>query len=73
MKKNINVTIIDAVGEWQAYKKFIDPRIEIINLNKKNIFKYLPKGNFFKSRLSYILIFFLNFFKLLNLINEKKT
>ena len=71
-EKNINVAIIDAIGEWQDYKKFIDPKIKIINLNKKNIFKYLPKGNFFKSRLSYILIFFLNFFKLLNLINEKK-
>ena len=71
-KNNVNVAIIDAVGEWTNYKKLIDPKIEIINLNKKNIFKYLPKGNFFKSRLSYVLIFVLNFFKLLNLIKNKR-
>ena len=71
-KNNINVAIIDAVGEWTNYKKLIDPKIEIINLNKKNIFRYLPKGNFFKSRLSYVLIFVLNFFKLLNLIKNKR-
>ncbi len=71
-KNNVKVAIIDAVGEWTNYKKLIDPKIEIINLNKKNIFRYLPKGNFFKSRLSYVLIFVLNFFKLLNLIKNKR-
>jgi glycosyltransferase involved in cell wall biosynthesis len=69
---NVNVAIIDAIGEWKNYKKLIDPKIEIINLNKKNIFEYLPKGSFIKSRLSYVLIFFLTFFKLLDLINKKK-
>ena len=71
-KNNVNVAIIDAIGEWTNYKKLIDPKIEIINLNKKNIFRYLPKGNFFKSRLSYVLIFVLNFFKLFNLIKNKR-
>ena len=69
---NVNVAIIDAIGEWKNYKKLIDPKIEIINLNKKNILEYLPKGGFIKSRLSYVLIFFLTFFKLLDLINKKK-
>ena len=54
-KNNLNVTIVDAIGEWKNYKKLIDPKIEIINLNKKNILEYLPKGGFIKSRLSYIL------------------
>ena len=57
-ENNVNLAIIDAVGEWEDYKKLIDPKIEIINLNKKKILKYLPKGSFFKSRLSYVLIFF---------------
>ena len=70
---NINVAIVDAVGEWNNYKKLIDPKIEIINLNKKNILNYLPKGGFLKSRISYTLIFILTFFKLLNLLNKKKT
>ena len=69
---NINVAIIDAIGEWKNYKRLIDPKIEIINLNKKNTFGYLPKGNFLKSRISYTLIFILTFFKLLNLLNKKK-
>ena len=45
---NINLALIDAIGEWEDYKKIIDPKIEIINLNKKKILKYLPKGRFFQ-------------------------
>ena len=71
-KKNLNIAIIDAIGEWKNYKKKINSKIEIINLYKKNIYKYLPKENFFKSRLSYVLIFVLTFFKLLSLISKKK-
>ena len=65
-KNNINVAIIDAIGEWKNYRKIINPKIEIINLSKKNISESLPKVGFFKSRLSYALIFALTFFKLLN-------
>jgi len=36
-ENNINVAIIDAIGEWKNYRKIINPKIEIINLNKKNI------------------------------------
>ena len=71
-ENNVNLAIIDAIGEWKNYKKIIDPKIEIINLNKKNIFQYLPKGGFFKSRFSYVLIFILTFYKLFNLINKEK-
>ena len=71
-KNNINVAIIDAIGEWKNYRKIINPKIEIINLSKKNISETLPKVGFFKSRLSYALIFALTFFKLLNLINKEK-
>ena len=71
-ENNINVAIIDAIGEWKNYRKIINPKIEIINLSKKNISESLPKVGFFKSRLSYALIFALTFFKLLNLINKEK-
>jgi glycosyltransferase involved in cell wall biosynthesis len=71
-KSNINLAIIDVIGEWEDYKQLIDPKIEIISLSKKKILKYLPKGGFFKSRLSYVLIFVLSFFKLLNLIKKEK-
>jgi len=71
-ENHINVTIIDAIGEWKNYRKIINPKIEIINLSKKDIIEFLPKKGFFKSRLSYALIFVLTFFKLLNLINKEK-
>ena len=71
-ENNVNLAIIDAIGEWENYKKSINPKIEIINLNKKNIFQYLPKGGLFKSRFSYVLIFILTFYKLFNLINKEE-
>ena len=71
-KQSVNISIINAVGEWEDYKKIINPKIEIISLNKKNVFKYLPRGGFFKSRLSYILIFIFSFYRLFDLINKKK-
>ena len=71
-ENNVNLAIIDAIGEWEDYKKLIDPKLEIINLSKKKILKYLPKGGFFKSRISYVLIFFFSFFKLSNLIKKEK-
>ena len=40
-KNKINLAIVDAIGEWQDYKKKINPKIEIINLSKKNFFHYM--------------------------------
>ena len=63
-KKKVNVSLIDAIGEWEEYKNTIDPKIQIIKLNNKNYYKKLPRGSYIKSRLSYLIIFFLNFNKL---------
>ena len=41
-------------------------------MNEINFLKYLPKGGFIKSRISYLFIFIFNFFKLRNLLNKKK-
>ena len=71
-KDSINVAIIDAIGEWTNYRKIIDQKIKIINLKKKSIFETLPKEGFFKSRLSYVIIFVITFFKLIKLINKEK-
>ena len=71
-KDKVEVSLIDAIGEWQEYKKKIHYKIKIIKLNKKDYYNYLPRGGFIKSRLSYLIIFFLNFNKLKNLINEQK-
>ena len=71
-KDSTKVAIIDAIGEWTNYRKIIDQKIKIINLKKKSIFETLPKKGFFKSRLSYVIIFVINFFKLIKLINKEK-
>ena len=71
-KQNISVSLVDAIGEWDQYRHKINSKIQIIKLNKKNYYNYLPKDSFIKSRLSYLFIFFLNFKKLKNLIISKE-
>jgi len=71
-KKNVKVSLIDAVGEWEEYHNTINSKIHIVKLNNTHYYKNLPRGGFIKSRLSYIIIFFLSFNKLKNLINNKK-
>ena len=71
-KQNISVFLVDAIGEWDQYTHKINSKIQIIKLNKKNYYNYLPRGGFIKSRLSYLFIFFLNFNKLKNLIISKE-
>ncbi len=66
------VSLIDAIGEWETYKENIKNNINIIKLNKINLINYLPKNSFLKSRISYLVIFLWNFFKLKKLINKKK-
>ena len=71
-KKEIEVSLIDAIGEWENYKNKINKKINIIKLNRKNYINYIPKNSYIKSRISYIFIFFLNFFKLTKLVNQDK-
>ena len=67
-KNSIQTKIIDAVGEWNIYEK----KNRYINLSRIKFHKYLPKGGFFNSRLSYLIIFFFSFIPLLNLIKKEK-
>ena len=71
-RKDFDVSIINAIGEWNNYKTLSNSKINFKNLTKKNLVKFLPKGGFLKSRLSYLFIFFFNFFKLRKLINDEK-
>ena len=68
----MEVSLIDAIGEWENYKNKINKKINIIKLNRKNYINYIPKNSYIKSRISYIFIFFLNFFKLTKLVNQDK-
>jgi glycosyltransferase involved in cell wall biosynthesis len=69
---NIEVALVDAIGEWENYKETINNQVKIVKLNKKNYIDQIPKNTFFKSRISYWFIFFINFFKLTNLVNKEK-
>lgn len=69
--KQYKVSLVDAIGEWEQNEDIINNKISVIKLNKSNLKNYLPKGGFLKSRISYLIIFFWNFFKLKNLINKE--
>ncbi len=70
-KKKYETFIIDSSGEWQEKLDKISG-IDIIRLYKKNYYKFLPKSNFLKSRLSQIIIFILNFNLLRKLLIKEK-
>tara|TARA_X000000950_G_scaffold257144_1_gene323355 strand:- start:20108 stop:21250 length:1143 start_codon:yes stop_codon:yes gene_type:complete len=63
--------IIDSTGEWQEKLEKISG-IDIVKLYSKSYYKFLPKGNFLKSRISQILIFVLNFNLLRKLLIREK-
>jgi len=71
--RNKTPYIIDVFGEWLPYYQEINnKKINIIKLYKYNLKRFLPKGGFVKSRVSFILIFFFNFYSLLSLIRKEK-
>ena len=70
--KKYDPVIIDACGEFESYKKTLkENQIKTINLTSFKYFKFLPKNGFFKSRFSYILIFFFSFIPLYKVIKKK--
>ena len=70
-KKNVDLSIIDSVGEWeQIPEKTKD--IKIIKLYKKSIINKLPKGGFLRSRFTQLVIFFLSFFRLIHLLKKEQ-
>jgi len=70
-KKNIKISIIDTVGEWNQIKEKTK-NINIISLYKKSFIEKLPKGGFLNSRFTQLFIFIFCFFKLLKLLKTEK-
>ena len=64
-------SIIDSSGEWQEKIDKLDG-INIIKLYRKNYYKFLPKGNFLKSRFSQIVLFVKSFNLLRKLLIREK-
>jgi glycosyltransferase involved in cell wall biosynthesis len=70
--KKYDPVIIDACGEFESYKKIlIKNQIKTVDLTTFKYFKLLPKKGFFKSRFSYILIFFFSFIPLYKVIKKE--
>ncbi len=70
--KNINVNVINVCGEWNNEKDlFKKNNVQLINLGF-DIFRYLPKSGYIKSRISYFVIAVLSFFPLIKLLLKKK-
>ena len=67
-KNKIKTKIINSVGEWDKYYE----KGKFINLNKLNIYNYLPQGGFIFSRFTYIAIFFYCFWSLKKLLHKEK-
>ena len=69
--KEFKVSIINFFGEYQDYEEdIVENKITLKSFYGKKIFNFLPKYGFFKSRLSFILIFILGFFPLLSLLKK---
>ena len=72
-KNQINVSIIDAVGEWKKYKDEIKVlKINMIEMPGLNLSKFFPIEGFVKSRLVYFLIFFFKYRSLKKIIKDEK-
>jgi glycosyltransferase involved in cell wall biosynthesis len=72
-KKNIEVSIINVFKEWSPYNDIIiKNKIKTLELNTFLDIKNLPKGSFFKSRLTYFITFIFSTFKLDKLLKEEK-
>ena len=69
----LNTNLINVFGEWDNYKSSFNlDKVSIYNFKFLRFLKYWNKIGFFKSRLSYLLIFLFSFFPLLNLIKKQK-
>ena len=73
-RNNIDIDLINAFGEWSNKKYNLDKsKINIYDFFNFNFDKFLPKYGFLSSRVKFILIFIMSFFKLHKLIKKNKA
>ena len=71
--KKFDPVIINSCGEFNKFKEELDNKgIKVLDLLSFNIHKFLPSKGFFLSRLSFMVIFLITFFPLMNFIKSKK-
>ena len=71
-KKNFNVSILNSSGEWLFFKNNNFGINILSTLKNINLHKYLPKEGLIFSRISFIIIFIINFFPLFYKIKKNK-
>lgn len=71
-KGEFQVTLINAVGEWDDHIDFLNKNnVKVLDFNFK-FYKHLPKHGYIKSRISYLIIYFACFIPLVKLIKNSK-
>ncbi len=71
-KNFLQINIINACGEWDNKKDFFQKnKIKVIDIGFK-FFKFLPKKGYFRSRFSYLLIFFFSIIPLCKFLIKDK-
>ena len=73
-KGSLKPVIINVCGEWNESEDLLKQNnVEIIKFYKKNLFKYLPKNGFLRSRFSYLTIAILSIIPLIKFLNKNKN
>ena len=70
--KIFEATIINVFGEWVSNNLKYNQYLKFYELNNFNLLNKFSSRGFIKSRLKYLLIFFLSYFPLKNFIKNKK-
>ena len=70
--KIFEATIINVFGEWESNNLKNNQYLKFYELNNFNLLNKFSSRGFIKSRLKYLLIFFLSYFPLKNFIKNKK-
>ncbi len=72
-KNGFKATILDAVQEWDEFKKTLLQRnIGLIKLNNVSKFNSMKRQGFLRSRIAYWYIFFKSFFPLKKILHNEK-
>ncbi len=72
-KKPIEVTLLNAIGEWNSFKEELDRfKINLFDMNGIKLKKYLPINGYFKSRMTFLIIFFTKYFSLKKILRNQK-
>ncbi len=75
-KSPVTIDLLNFFGEWSENKiqnsDNINSKLNYIDYYKKGLINKLPKNSFFKSRISYLVLFFLGIFPLINYLKKNK-